>query len=190
MKARKLSKVGRTRKAGPRKPCGRLVQEKGEPVSNVVLMQPHRKGSTDQNRITAIGRLILDGKVKHSRLEPADLLRAAESYSKAYANVRWIWNSRRPYAVATGHGGEPSAAEAEVFKEAWRRVQLALRQHGERITKAAQFAILDDPQDERVLAPWIILSLPTALGAIAEHYGLTSTGSRNSVRNISGQVAP
>ncbi|WP_210482726.1 hypothetical protein [Microvirga antarctica] len=175
-----FSGAGRKRLAGPRYKNGDRVKKKSSEATAgnlaVVLAQPHRRGSTDQRRHLPITRLIMDGKVKHSRLSAHDLERAAELYRKAYANWRWVMDCRRPLAKMTGGSGEPTAAEADVFKAGWERVTRALRACGTRVEKAIDAAVLKDDPDfpEDAYAPWIILSLPQGLEAIADHYGLTT----------------
>lgn len=174
---------GRPRSPGLREPSGRLQRlhdnesraRKREVVTAVVLAQPHRKGSSDRRRVWPISRLILDGKVAHSRYEPSVLERAAELYSKDYAQLRWTIDSRRPYWTGSGGGGEPATEEDKYAAEtAWSDVRRALMECGERVLKAMDAVVLDAHPDfdERTYAPWIILSLPQGLATLAEHYGL------------------
>lgn len=172
-----FSGQGRPR-SGPREPNGRLIRprkkEKEADVINIALAQPHRRGSLDNRRRWAIGRLVLDGVVKHSRFGPGKLERAAELYAADYARLRWILDSRRPLANAEGQGREPTPEDSVATRKAWSEASRVLRDCGERVVKAMDYVVLDaaPEADERTLAPWIILSLPSGLAALAAHYGL------------------
>lgn len=172
-----FSGVGRTRRPGVREPNGRLQRaptaETAAEVVSIVLAQPHRRGDPDQRRRWAVGRLILDGRVRHRDHGPDLLERAAEIFAADYARYRATMDSRRPLAATSGGAGrEMTTEEAEAVKARWAKVRRAVRDCGERVLSACDLAVLDDPQDERILAPWIILSLPAGLGALVEHYGL------------------
>jgi hypothetical protein len=147
---------------------------KAPPVEHVVLAQPHRRGPSarDQRRENALGRLLLDGKVKHSRYEAGVLYRAGELYADAHAAMRLVLDSRRPYAVCTGTAREIDDEEAARIQKHWGDVSRALRDAGPIPKAAVEVLVIDKPQDERVLAHWIVLSLSAGLGALAAHFGL------------------
>jgi len=176
-KRRTFSGAGRPRSPGPREPSGRLQRPSKEEteaeIKALVLAQPHRQGDTRQGRRWAIGRLILDGKVSVRDVSPEALERAAESYAYAYSQLRWIMDSKRPWLKPSGPlPPEPTLEDRERVEKAWGDVNSALRGAGVPAHRAAEYVILDDPSDERVLASWIILSLPDALLALVRHYGL------------------
>lgn len=177
-----FSGQGRPRNAGPRGPTGHLVRKiKKETEAQIVSIaraQPHRRGSDDNRRRWPVGRLVLDGKVKHQRFGPGKLERAAELYAADYARLRWILDSRRPLAHSEGQGREPTPEDAVAVRKAWSNATRVLRDCGERVVKAMDYVVLDaaPEADERVFAPWIILSLPAGLSALAEHYGLDPDG--------------
>jgi hypothetical protein len=147
---------------------------KAAPVESVVLAQPHRRGATatDQRRENALGRLLLDGKVTHSRYAAADLYRAGELFADAHAAMRLVLDSRRPYAVCTGSAREIDEEEAARIQKHWGDVTRALRDAGPIPKAAVEVVLIDKPQDERILAHWIVLSLSAGLGALAQHFGL------------------
>lgn len=182
VKRKTFSGAGRPRKAGARQPNGqpkRSRTKERENATAVVLAQPHRasaKSGTehDQRRVWKIGRLVLDGKVVSHRFGADELIFAAEKYAAAYADTQRVMASRVPYAVRAGGTGEDITPEqAFDIRQRMSKINRALADAGERIVKAAEEAILNDPAgDERVMAPWIILSLPVALEVLADHFGL------------------
>lgn len=145
----------------------------------VALAQPHRAGGkpgTERSwhRWCKVGRLIVDGKVTSRRYGETELHEAVRRYAEDYRNLQWVMASRNGFAVGgKTMGVEMTADLSDAIRRAWSNVSRELAEHGERITKAAQFAILDDPTgDERTLAPWIVLTLPIALDILCRHYGL------------------
>jgi hypothetical protein len=71
-------------------------------IKAVVLRQPHRKGSDEWGRSTAIGRLLADGLVKPLDAQPPRIaLDAAHRYLQAFNGYRWAITSRRPWAGTT-----------------------------------------------------------------------------------------
>jgi hypothetical protein len=164
----------------PRWACGKLQprpkEETRAEVIAIVEAQPHRRDSAnpdDPRRESAIGRLILDGTVTVSGASMGHLFRAAELYSRAWADMRWIMDSRRPWANSSARlPAEPTEADRMAIERAWGDVTRALRDVGVRASKAAEYVILDKPEDERVLAQWVILSLPDAMRALVRHYEL------------------
>lgn len=153
---------------------GRRQRAKTPPVEIVVLSQPHRIGPTamDQRRENALGRLLLDGRVKHPRYDVSTLYRAGEMFADTYAAMQAVLDSRRPYAVVTGSRREIDAEEAAQIQRRWQDANRALRDAGAIPKAAVEVVVIDRPLDERVLAHWITLSLGTGLAALATHYGL------------------
>jgi hypothetical protein len=180
-----ISGSGRPRKAGPRHPCGKLVQARPaeREADNIVvaLRQPHRRDAPvprDPHLCTLIGQLVERGEVV-SKL-PKNLLHdAAKRYAADYARYQRALLSRRPLAVTGGAvlRAEDADAEARAYRSAcdtFAAAGRALRAAGERVEKAAHAAILDAAPEtpSATLAPWIKLSLPAALAALVEHYRL------------------
>jgi hypothetical protein len=193
MTRKTFSGLGRPRSLSPtpREPNGQpqrpTREETRAEVIAIVAAQPHRRdGATpdDPRRESAIGRLILDGLVTVSGASTGHLFRAAELYLRAYADLRWILDSRRPWANSSARPpAEPTEDDKTAILRAWGDVHGALRRccgkdtpaeraASQRAVKAAEFAILDKPEDERVLAQWIIFSLPDAMRALVRHYEL------------------
>jgi hypothetical protein len=182
MTRKTFSGLGRLRSLSPtpREPNGQPQRppkaETRAEVIAIVTAQPHRRDSAtpdDPRRESAIGRLILDGLVTVSGASTGHLFRAAELYSRAYADLRWIMDSRRPWANSSARlPAEPTEADRMAIERAWGDVSRALRDVGVRASKAAEYVILDKPEDERVLAQWVILSLPDAMRALVRHYEL------------------
>lgn len=179
-----FSGPGRPRKEGPRQPNGQLRRpppnQQSADIIALVLDQPHRRGSRDQRRSTLIGRLVLDGIVRHDRIHRDQLIEAADRFAADYARFQRAVASRRPLAVTGGKVLVPDDPERDEREyraagEAWASVRRALRDAGERAEKAAHAAILDAaPEAEaRSMAPWVVLSLPAALAALALYYGLS-----------------
>jgi hypothetical protein len=174
---------GRPRKQGVREPSGR-PQRTPKAVEEletmlVVLKQPHRLGDRDQRRRWAVGRLILDGKIKHSDpgIGPDELERAADLYAMAYADMRWVMDSKRPFAALSPRRSrvldpEQEAERAEEIIAKWSMLSRALNDAGERVRKAMEALVLDNPEHEATIAPWVILSAPAGLAALVEFFGL------------------
>lgn len=162
----------------PRQPNGRHRAESVGEIKGVVLNQPHRKGDIAWDRATAIGRLILDGTVKHNSHTADILIRAANMYAQAFAGYRWALDSRRPLTT----GGTPriygtAEDEAEAVNAAlrkWADVDRAVRECGTMIEKAMQFAILDAPGEDWTAPFWVVHSLPRGLKAVVDFFGLDS----------------
>lgn len=177
-----FSGVGRPRSTGARKPCGRLVQPtKAETIAqarSTVLNQPHRNGSTDQRRHWAIGRLILDGKVTSNLFGPDELEQAAVRVAADHKRVKRVMDSRN--ALASTSGGQApdfTREQGEEIRAQWSKVSRALAGAGERCKSAVELAILDNPTiDEKILNPWIVLTLPASLDALCILYGLEKRG--------------
>jgi hypothetical protein len=149
-------------------------------IKSVVLFQPHRRGAAEPlawDRVTVIGRLILDGQVRHSAHSPATLLEAARRYRADwdyYQSKRLA--SRRPLAVTEGRtiwdNPEREAEERLQAERRWGNASRALRDCGERVEKAMQFAILDDQPEGWSPPFWLVHSLPIGLAALVALYGL------------------
>jgi hypothetical protein len=181
MSARKQAKRNRQKERAMhtalvpvREANGRRQRDKPIPMESVVLAQPHRIGPTamDQRRENALGRLLLDGRVKHSRYDASTLYRAGEMFADAHAAMRLVLDSRRPYAVVTGSSRDIDAEEAAQIQRRWQDANRALRDAGPIPKAAVEVVVIDRPLDERVLAHWIILTLGNGLAALAAHYGL------------------
>jgi hypothetical protein len=71
-------------------------------VKSVALDQPHRRGSEEWGRSTAIGRLLLDGKVKPLDGQPVSVaIDAAQRYLRAHQGHLWALDRARPWAGTT-----------------------------------------------------------------------------------------
>lgn len=157
-----------------RQPNGQPRRSKPEEraqILSVVLGQPHRRGSADDWRETPLGRLLRDGRVYHSSASPEQLWRAAEEYSTAFANIRRVWDSRRPLAV-TGGGSRPDLSEEQKarYERAWGDMDRALRDAGVMAKKAVEYLLQDAPphDNERVYAFWLIHGAGVGLAALAK----------------------
>jgi len=182
-----VSGAGRPRKVGPRQPNGRLVQptrtETEAEVVSLAARQPHRQGSRDQRLATLIGRLVAGNPVASPPIEPAvtvakltadDLYQISEKLVRDYRRYQAALASRRPLAVTGGavQRPDPDPVSEQKAIDHWAFLMRCLRCHGERVEKAAMFAIIDAPPDmpAEALAPWIKLSLPLAFQALNEAY--------------------
>lgn len=180
-----VSGAGRPRKAGPRHPCGKLIQpkpvEKEAEVIAFVLQQPHRRDAPvphDPHLVTLIGRLIEGGELLSSL--PKNILHdASKRFAADYGRYQRALLSRRPLAVTGGRVLRAEDAEADEREyrsacEAFAAAGRALRAAGDRVEKAADAAILHAAPEalSSTLAPWIKLSLPAGLAALVEHYRL------------------
>jgi hypothetical protein len=164
-----------------REPNGKLQrapkEEREADIIAVALNNPQRRGSRDDRRRWAIGRLILDGKVVRNDITPGILEYAAELYSKQYSQLQWLIDSRRPLAKGQFRNvPEPTVEDRDRIERAWadtkRAVRDAERAASMPLGDALVKAILDNPEHEDDLARWIILSLPAALAALVRHYEL------------------
>jgi len=182
-----VSGAGRPRKSGPRQPNGRLVQptktQTEAEVVELALWQPHRQGNRDQRLQSLIGRLVLGNALAIPPIPAAvvvdgltadQLYDLAEKFQRDYQRCQAALASRRPLAV-TGGGvqrPDPDPVREQKAIETWAGVSRALRVHGDRVEKAMQFLIIDaaPDYDQRVVAPWIILSAPLGFRALAEWY--------------------
>jgi hypothetical protein len=172
-----FSGAGRKRKAGPREPNGRVQRptatERESNIKGVVLGQPHRQGSDDIWRETPIGRLLLSGKVAHSSATSAELWRASQEYLAAFGNIRRVWDSRRPYAVAVGTVPPDLSEDQKArYQREWGDIERVLRDAGVMSKKAVEYILQDAPPDdeERAYSHWVTYGAGIGLAAIAKHF--------------------
>lgn len=144
-----------------------------------VLAQPHRNGLDDPARHWAIGRLILDGVVSCRGISSGKLIRAAELYDRAWSDMRWIMDSRRPWINSTARRPlEPTQEDKDAINKAWADIEDALKDAGPDVRKsilyvvACERVILDRPTEGQPI-PWVYVSaLPHALRALVKHFEL------------------
>jgi hypothetical protein len=200
----------------PRRTSGRKPTV-GE-VKGIVLAQPHRSRSADpghDGRVSAIGRLILDGQVFVPRVTSSVLLSVSHRYLQDYNGGRWGQSTRatvgasrealelpprlskRPATPAATRmhiatyvpdPGEPPVLlddagrhfvdleeELEAAEQAIRKWATALRevrQKGEMVEKALQFAILDEPNEDWAAPFWVVHAINTGgMQVLVELYG-------------------
>lgn len=152
---------------------GKEIVETRDECLSTVLAQPHRRGFDDPGRHWAIGRLILDGIVVCPGISSGKMIHAAEDYDRAWAEMRWVLASRRPWANTTGiERKPPTEDERREAETKWGDIQLVLRDAGPVASKACERAILDRPEDERLIPWWFVASLPGALRALVKHFEL------------------
>jgi hypothetical protein len=117
-----MSRQGRKRKLAYREPNGQIRRPTAAMMADmerrklqeqmaVVLAQPHRKNSTDQKRGSAIGRFVMDRRMKPATFD------AAEEYG---ALVR-RWRAARgvPSELRDGPGGIGSGGPADATVRGW-----------------------------------------------------------------------
>jgi hypothetical protein len=91
-----------TTRRGRKQRAQERARETVADVKGVALAQPHRKGQEEWGRSTAVGRLILDGKVKPLDGQPTSVaIDAAHRYLKAYQGYLWAIDRARPWAGTT-----------------------------------------------------------------------------------------
>lgn len=139
-----------------------------------VLAQPHRRGFDDPGRHWAIGRLILDGVVVCPGLSSRKMIGAAERYDRAWADMRWVMDSRRPWINSTARRPrDPSPDECRDIEKAWGDIETAIRLGAGKLAVVAIARVIkDNPQDEKLIAWWFMLALPGALRALVKHFEL------------------
>jgi hypothetical protein len=160
-----------------REPSGKLQREPQEErtaeIVAIVLAQPHRRGSDDDRRHTPLGRLILDGKVKAAGVTPDELWRASLEYGQAFANMRRVWDSRRPWAVSEGRiPPDLSEKQRADYERAWGDCSRALRDAGVMAQKAVEFLLQDAGPDDEERCYGFHITHGAGLGllALARHF--------------------
>jgi hypothetical protein len=181
-----IIKVGRKRKAGKRKPCGRLA-DRGENVAEIAQLHPDRQClptglRSHQSAGTPLGRLNLKGHITDEQLE------AGRKYARDVRLFQAVYGGPKPFAS----GIDPGAAGGQVVPiplqvaEIARRIEAydgafkALWAAGQKASRAvARLAVYDE---------WLPVGvtlehLQNGLHALVNHYGLTSAVKSGNVRN-------
>ena len=167
-----MTRRGRKRKLGRRKPCGRLVPEVRASPKEIARTMPHRRGLKDAANPLAeseLGRMVLRGE-----LEPL-LATAGEMYRREWKG--WIASLCAPNSLAVTSGAKPRCdgcqwTKANDFclcahrKRIWNETRTVLADTG--CTAAVDFVCL---HDKPVFADRWMLRL--GLEVLARHYGLT-----------------
>lgn len=147
--------------------------ETREECLSTVLAQPHRRGFDDPARHWAIGCLILDGVVCCPGLSSGKLIRAAELYDRAWDDMRWIMDSRRPFINSTARRPiEPTQDDRDTIEANWRGIQRALKDVSPIASKALERAILDRPTEGWSIPWWLLIALPSGLRVLVKHFDL------------------
>lgn len=174
-----MAKAGRKRKVASREANGRIQRpskaerdaarlraEQGE--RSTVLAQPHRLGNYDQLCASALGRHVLDHRLRR------ELYDAGEEY--AATTRRWRAAKGVPEPFITGGSGNGAGTTDEAVERLEVRLA-AMRKYiaaesGERALATLDRVALDD------------MAIPSALGflvtgalmALAQHLGMASVG--------------
>jgi len=181
LRRKTFSGAGRPRSNRPREKNGRpqriSIERQEANAMAVALAQPHRKGSRDDRRRWPIGRMILDEHISWPGISADELHRAAEAYDKAWGDVRWLLDSKRPFFNAVGGGRrEPTEQERAQIERIWGDMRRVLRDAApdERAIKAMEYAILDASPDAdyRTFNSYIPFSCAQGLAALVDHLGL------------------
>lgn len=181
-----ISKVGRKRKSGRRKPCGRLA-EVGENVVQIAQAHPDRQGLPEslrshQNAGTPLGRLNLKGHITDEQLE------AGRKYARDVRLFQAVYSGPKPFASAIDPGAAggqivPIPLQVEEIKrriDAYDDAFTALWSAGQRAARAvSRLAVYD----EWLPMPDALEQLQLGLHALVNHYGLTATTKSGNVRN-------
>lgn len=175
-----MSRPGRKRKMAPRTPCGKiklrrptmtelatLDREARQSEMQVVLLQPHRLGDTDQLCVSALGRFV---KAHKLRREYHD---AAESYAGL---VRRLWAAKGvptdQRSGETGSGIGPS--DATVRK--WEKEELAVRTALMRVHTQAFLTVRRVAIEDREIRDEMAQFLIAGLKVVAVEYGMARAG--------------
>jgi hypothetical protein len=193
MMALRKSFSGRGRKAKGLVPLvegtGRVVRPPREEtvaeVVSIVLAQPHRRGfehGRDSHLGTTVGRLIEAHPEWWGKGCPpkASFLEAARRYQKDWTSYQAaVTGTRRPLAVTDGgtrlDDPEREMKERRDAERTWADAGRALRglaYDGERVERACHFVICDHLPETWVAPYWVEMSMPIALRALIQHYGL------------------
>jgi GNAT superfamily N-acetyltransferase len=193
MAAPRKSFSGRGRKARGLVPLvegtGRLRRpppsERPESVGEVVaiaLAQPHRRGfehGRDAHLGTTVGRMVEAHPEWWGKGCPpkASFLEAARRYQKDWTSYQAaVTGTRRPLAVTDGgtriDDPERELKEHDDASRNWADARSVLRVEGD---LACHITICDYREETWVPPDWIVRSLPIALRALIQHYGLEAS---------------
>jgi hypothetical protein len=167
-----------------RPPPSERPESVGEVVA-IVLAQPHRRGFThgrDSHLGTTVGRLIEANPGWWGKGCPpkASFLEAARRYQKDWTSYQAaVTGTRRPLAVTDG-GTRIDDPDLELKKRrdaerAWADAGRALRDCGEAYERACHFTICDHQPETWTPPIWVVISMPIALRALIQHYGLEAS---------------
>jgi hypothetical protein len=149
-----------------------LATREPEAVRLVVMGQPHRRGSDDYRRASAFGRALLDGLIVVPRYDLREAFRAAELFTRALADTRWVLDSRMPLSKPSSRlQRELTAARARKILRYWRRLTAHI---GPALTALTFLA--DEPPEETVVPREIYAAAEIGLAAVAEFYRLPKGG--------------
>jgi hypothetical protein len=193
MMALRKSFSGRGRKAKGLVPLvegtGRVVRPPREEtvaeVVSIALAQPHRRGfehGRDSHLGTTVGRLIEAHPEWWGKGCPpkASFLEAARRYQKDWTSYQAaVTGTRRPLAVTDGgtrfYDPVREFEERRNAERAWANAGRALRDCGEMVERACHITICDHREETWAPPFWIVASMPIALRALIQHYGLEAS---------------
>jgi hypothetical protein len=164
-------------------------------IVSIAEAQPHRRQSESPRSVdlaTPVGRLLHAGAMLPlptygpRSFEAANFLIAARRYGDAWAGMRWVMASRRPWAVAgwkpekVFESAEAETAYANDLERKWRDAEGSLRdtldKNGERIgdrcRKALQALILDAQEETWVPPHWVVYYGEKGLWTLVKYYQL------------------
>ncbi len=175
-----MSRAGRKRKTGQREPNGRLqrpskeereaarlCREAGERAT--VLAQPHRRGNYDQLCASALGRFVLNHKMRR------ELFEAGEEYAGTVRRWRAAKGIPEPFLnSARGNGVGPSDEAVERLEQRVTAMRSCVaRESGVQALKWLDVVVLDDAEIPGAVGCHAVGSLT----ALAEHLGMIKAGS-------------
>jgi hypothetical protein len=197
MKRKTFSGAGKSKLVPYREPNGQPQRPlKAESIAEVVSIaeaQPHRRRSESPRSVdlaTPVGRLL------HARQmlpdqgprssEAANFMDAARRYGDAFAGLRWVMSSRRPWAnvgwkpekVFESH--EAEVAYAADLERKWLDVEGAVgktigedgKRCGDRCLKALQALILDSQQEDWQPPHWVVFYGEKGLWVLVKFFQL------------------
>jgi hypothetical protein len=167
-----------------RPPPSERPESVGEVVA-IVLAQPHRRGfehGRDSHLGTTVGRMIEAHPEWCGKgcAPKASFLEAARRYQKDWTSYQAaVTNTRRPLAVTDG-GTRLDDPERELkarrdAERAWGDAGRVLRDEGEMIERACHLTICDHHSETWMPPHWVVYSIPIALRALIQHYGLEAS---------------
>ncbi len=146
--------------------AARLKREQGERAT--VLAQPHRRGNYDQLCSSALGRHVLDHRLRR------ELYDAGEEY--AATTRRWRAAKGVPEPFITGGRGNGSGTTDEAVERLESRLdamrKYVMAESGERALSHLDRVALDDTTISGALG----FLVTGALLALAQHLGIVTTG--------------
>jgi hypothetical protein len=150
----------------PKRPTVKQMEEqirlRGDVEKLVVLMQPHRGGDSDQRRASALGRFVMDHKLR------PELYDAGNEYAGL---VRRLWAAKGVPSDQRGAAGSMGLGPSDATVRGWEKREEALRTALMRLSSQTFLNIRRITVEEREVKPEFNTEVIAGLMTLAVEMG-------------------